>query len=425
MKLSAGLWSGLVVLVFCALLAGVGTARAGGTTCAGDCNSDTQVTAAEIQQAIDVIFDAQLLGDCASLDTNSDGAVKANELLIAVINAGNMCQGPPETPTSRPPTPTFTQTVSPTPTATMVTPTSAPVDSVAGGTTVIVNSMALVPSIVGALVTGLTSTSALVTLDTDGGGGASACPLGGTATKTGNPITGQTITLTACKLATGDGSVTYDGTAIISLVTSFSVNITMVFRDQADQQTETASATLSGSVSPALGGSCYLTAATLTIANGSLSATTVDGSVGMSFSDTTVVVSNITFNTDCVPTIYTLTFNGPASLFSPSGEPKSASFTGFRIDVDDSGPSTIFTVTGMVSSTCFGGDVSLTTPAALSVPSGAICPDAGNIAVEIGQSTAQVFYRSDMSVEIDVDGDGNIDTTAPNCLDPRLLACAA
>jgi len=38
-------------------------------------------------------------------------------------------------------------------------------------------------------------------------------------------------------------------------------------------------------------------------------------------------------------------------------------------------------------------------------------------------STAKVFYKPDGSVDIDKTGDGTIDDSAPNCLDPRLLMC--
>jgi predicted small lipoprotein YifL len=59
----------------------------------------------------------------------------------------------------------------------------------------------------------------------------------------------------------------------------------------------------------------------------------------------------------------------------------------------------------------------------LSVPSGENCPTAGVINVTLSQGQAQITFNLDMSVVIQ--GDGIETLMAPNCLDPRLLMCAA
>jgi hypothetical protein len=66
--------------------------------CAGDCNSDAQVSIDDLLQAVTVAFGGAPLGSCASVDVNGDGTVSINELLGAVQLALDGCgSGAPQT----------------------------------------------------------------------------------------------------------------------------------------------------------------------------------------------------------------------------------------------------------------------------------------------------------------------------------------
>ena len=87
---------------------------------------------------------------------------------------------------------------------------------------------------------------------------------------------------------------------------------------------------------PGLGGSCSITSLTLNVSSGMLSATAPNGDVvEVDFQGTTVAITNITFNPNCVPIIYTLTFNGPAALLAQNGTPTNVSFVDLVMMVND------------------------------------------------------------------------------------------
>ena len=145
--------------------------------------------------------------------------------------------------------------------------------------------------------------------------------------------------------------------------------------------------------------------------------------VGINFSNTQVTIDNVTFNSSCVPTVYDITLNGTAALFDPNGGSQNVTFNQLVVHVDSSGSSTIFTVNGAMQSSCFAGSVMLSTGTPLSVPSGQDCPTAGVITATFAQGQAQITFQSNGSVVIQGGASGML--TAPNCLDPRLLMCAA
>jgi hypothetical protein len=184
---------------------------------------------------------------------------------------------------------------------------------------------------------------------------------------------------------------------------------------------------LAGTISPSLsGGSCLLTQATFLLTSGMISTGPAGGPlVTVTFQNTTMKIDNITFNAGCVPTIYRLTFTGPVILLTQGVAPINASFNALTMDVDDSGDPTQFRLGGGISSPCFGGPASITTVTTLTVLDGHSCPNAGELMVSSGNGSAEIFYRSDESVDVDTNGDHTIDVTAPNCLDPRLLMCVA
>jgi len=454
------------------------------TGCVGDCGGDGEVTVNEILSMVNIALGNAAVTACEAGDANQDGEITINEILAAVNNALNGCvlaatptQTSSETPTAPatltdtptpppvptdtptptetlPPTATSTEAPSVTPTATSTTivttptatlaltptrtPTSTPASSVnpiaavAGRTTLAVDSVTVIANVIGALANGIQFSSGAQTFsitestpaDGPGGQGAGSCPLGGSASKSGDPIFGQTVTLTQCMAATFDGSVTFQGSISFGLLVPLNVNVTATFKDQNGATTKTAIAQIQGSVSPTLEGSCYLTQATFTL-TGMMGTTTNGKTVSVTFNNTQVTVTNITFNTSCVPTVYDVTLNGGAGLLDPNVDsmPEPVTFNQLVVHVDSSGSSTILTVNGGIQSPCFGGTATLTTQTPLSVPSGENCPTAGVISVTLSPGQAQITFNPDMSVVIL--GDGIEPLTAPNCLDPRLLMCAA
>jgi hypothetical protein len=459
------------------------TARAV-ASCVGDCGGDGEVTVNELLSMVNVALGNAAVTACAAGDANQDNEITINEILAAVNNALNGCvlaatptptstetptspptstdtPSPPpaqtDTPTppptateTSPPTTTSTEAPSATPTVTSTTivvtstatlaltptrtPTSTPgtsvdqIAAVAGRTTLAVDSVTVISNVIAALANGIQFGSGAQVFglaeSTDGPGGqaAGSCPLGGSASKSGNPITGQTIMLNLCKAATFDGSVTFVGSITFGLLAPLSVDVTATFRDQNGATIEIAVAQIHGSVSPTLGGSCYLTAASFTL-TGNMTTTTKGTTVGVSFNNTQMTVSNITFNTSCVPTVYDITLTGGAGLLEPQGGSTPVTFNQLVVHVDSSGSSTILTVNGGIQSPCFGGTATLMTQTPLSVPSGENCPTVGVINVTLSQGQAHITFNLDMSVVIQ--GDGIETLMAPNCFDPRLLACGA
>lgn len=138
-----------------------------------------------------------------------------------------------------------------------------------------------------------------------------------------------------------------------------------------------------------------------------------------------MTIDRITFNDDCVPEIYRLTFNGPATLSGATGKPIGVSFANFTMDIDGSGSATLLDLGGGLRSDCFGGLATFATDPRLGIPRDGVCPTAGAIAATLATgTTAQIVYHADGSVGIDANGDGIFEDSAPNCLDPRLLMCA-
>jgi hypothetical protein len=301
-----------------------------------------------------------------------------------------------------------------------------PGQAVAGSATVFVNAMGVIPNVVAAIVNGLQLSGAAFVLPAplgEVGGPAAACPLGGSADRQGSFPFNLMITMTQCRVPTSDGSTTFDGVISVQL-TSFTLDIDMRFADPAGNPTLSATAQMSGSLVPVQGGTCFLTAATLTISSGSVSATTASGdTVAATFQGTRVVLDQITFDANCVPEVYRLTFDGPVVLQAPNGDPLEVTLTALIMAVDGSGASTLIDLTGEVDSACFGGSASIATRASITVRSDEVCPTAGEVSATLAGSETRIYYRTDQSVDIDRGADGSIDVSAPNCLDPRLLAC--
>ena len=429
--------------------------------CAGDCDDSGRVTVEELVLGVNIALGNTSLTQCAAFDKDRNLRVSVDELVTGVNNALGGCPvlspTPSATPTATAPASTATATtaaVSPTPTtpvappsatATVLapsatasktpsaTPTPTRTGGVAtppgaavagGGVSIVVNTMQILPSVIAGIIEGIQAGGAGAQAALDDGGAAGSCPLGGTATRSGSfPFV--SFTLSGCTVATNDGTVSFTGSGSVQL-TSFTINITTIsFKNAQQVETRTGSATLQGSVSPALGGSCFLTAATLTLSSGTISSGPPGGPFSsVAFSGTTLVVDQITFITPgCQAQVYRLTFNGPVGLMTTDGGLINANLNQLVMNVDDRSDPTLFVIGGGMTSPCFGGAVTISTTQTLTVPDGANCPTGGTLTLTPGGAT--VTYHADQSVAVDTDGDGTPELTAPNCLDPTLLMCLA
>ncbi|MGD9763544.1 MAG: hypothetical protein AB7V27_07520 [Candidatus Binatia bacterium] len=185
------------------------------------------------------------------------------------------------------------------------------------------------------------------------------------------------------------------------------------------------------SITPDFFGSCLVDKLDLTL-DGFLSSMSADGhGVQVSFDNTAATISDITFNEDCVPLAYTLTFNGDAAFtpIAPSGpaglpaeERFDVTFTNFRLRQDASMDPATVEMTGSMTSSCFGGSVSLSTPELIMIPGGEICPTAGVVDVLSIAGDARVRYSPD---GVTVTPEGGVPMMFSSCFAPELLMCPA
>lgn len=372
--------------------------------CVGDCDGGGTVTIDELIRGVSIALGNTALEACPVFDPGGNGTVEVNEIITAVNNALNGCGALPQ------PTPTVPPGGTP-----------PPVEVVSGSITIVAEAMGIIPSVIGAVVTGV-----------NGGGAAAlsapagACALGGTATRTGTfpfPVN-LTVTLNGCRVASQDGTITYDGSATL-LGTTLTLDISARFADAGGIETLQAHAVFAGTVAltPSFG-RCVVSTVGLALSTGSVSAMVPAGaSVGVMFAGTTVQISNITFSSSCVPQIYRMTFSGPASLLGSEGQPISVMFNNLLMDVDDSGDPTTLEFSGSLSSPCFGGSATISTQTALAVPGDAICPTGGDLRLTTPVGGTRLTYLPDSSVQIDDGANGSIDRVFPNCTDPRLFVC--
>lgn len=91
-------------------------AAGGGTTCAGDCNGDGNVSVDELVIGVNIALGNAALENCPSFDSNADGSVTVDEVIAAMTHALIGCPMAP-TPSATPIlfTPTRTATPSRTP----------------------------------------------------------------------------------------------------------------------------------------------------------------------------------------------------------------------------------------------------------------------------------------------------------------------
>ncbi len=343
------------------------------------------------------------------------------------------------------PTQSRTATASATPTASpTIAPSSTPgsaavAESVAGSAVIVANGMTAIPSVVTALVSGLQFGGAASFAE---GGAAGSCPLGGSVTRMcpfGDSM--LTIKLDGCRIATPSGTATIDGS--VKLGTGFcplvlppwmaTVDVTAVFRDQANNKLLTAKANFTGTVDPQLGGTCKATGANLVL-NGTLETLfPSNGDVKVTFDDTSIAVTVAAFDTACVPTNYSLDFDGPATIATSAGgggaaasdQPFAVTFGHFVMQQNASANPTVLSIDGDITAACYGGTVTLQTLTPLAQAVGQPCPTSGIVKVSAPNGMSQLLYLAGGMVGIDTNLDGISDETFPSCLDSLLLLCLA
>ena len=375
-------------------------------TCLGDCHGVRAVSTDDLVTLAGIALGHLTANACAMGIGAQPVTVAA--ILAAVDNAVTPCR-PFMTPTA---TPTSEPTATPT--------GGIAVPAVAAGSAIVASAMTVLPNVVGAIVTGVQLTGGVANVPN----ASDPCTLHGMAMRAGQFPPSTTLTFSdGCEVPTSNGSVVLDGTATINLEL-FTVDIEMTFK-QSGAATVTEHASIGGTVDPSLSPPCLLTGAMFVVSDGTVTAQTPGGQeVGVQFDNTSVSMDSIMFDTNCGLERYTLTFDDHALLMSSAGTPIDTTFNTLFMDVDQTNPTTAVFLHGGFSSPCFGGAVSLLTQQAVALSSDGLCPSAGTIVVGLPlQGQATITFRSDMSVDVDINGDGTTDLTAQTCLDNSLLMC--
>lgn len=404
--------------------------------CIGDCDGNGHVSPAEVATGVEIAL-ADPAATCAAFGTD----VQVDDLVDAV---NRLIDGCPATPTpSQTPTPTITPSPLPTKTPGGVS------NAVAGGAAVIAKSMGGIPSLVTAIVTGLTkggsgSGAALP----PGGGAAGACPQGGEATRTcTTPATGGAqldLSLNMCAVAVPDGTLTFNTTfSPITLVSSApaacpsgvspfvpinaTADVTGITRDPQQNILLSSRATLTAVVTAQIPFPltvCVVSGAQLAVTGSLSSAIPTGGGAILSFLQTDVNLAITSFSNDCVPVDYTLTFNGPAQVRdTTTSETAPVTFHDLVVHVNATGSPTILEMDGGLDFDCIEGSITLDTTTALSAIPGQLCPTGGVIGITSPEGPSAIRYNADGSVDVDVNNDGIFENMFESCIDPMLQLC--
>ncbi|HSQ00453.1 MAG TPA: hypothetical protein VL049_24800 [Candidatus Dormibacteraeota bacterium] len=368
------------------------------------------------------------------------------------------------TPTA---TPTRTPTSTPTHTPTVTIPPSStplPPGLAVGGRAAFVSSgLGGIQALVGAVAAILKNDggAALLAQSSGVGGtagvppGSVACPINGLTSQTCTKDQDTTVHLTLAAdqcVAAGpaggraefNGSITLDSSAsmfnscspVLFFSAAFATNgLSVQFADAQATPLYSVTADLSGTAGLGLplDQNCLVGALNLTL-GGTLTSSLPNGqAVSVSFIDTTVAMSAITYSANCVPLAYTLTLNGLASFTPMQAAPLAAlggviaddsfavTFANFVLEQDASDNPLTVQMTGGLMSDCYGGLVSLETFAPIAVAIGDLCPNAGQLDVTgSGMSMATVVYDDG---KVLVTPAGGQQTTYPSCFAPELLMC--
>lgn len=473
----------------------VASPLASAAQCVGDCNADGTVTVSELIVGVNIALGLQPPSACPAFQGRQGDVTIAQLVLgvNTVLNgcpaaATATHTGVPtetvtamEPPATRtPPTmatgmPTATASAIATPTSTpALTPTRTPEptesstpaaigEAAAGQIAIVAAGLGGVPSIIAALVAQITnegpSLSEVVVpnalprgvLDVQG------CALSGTTaqlcTEMGESPE-QSIHLElgadACTAAgPAGGRVTFDGGIIVdsdvgnvpscspirfhtALYRTEALRVER--RSPAMQPQLTVTANVSGYITLGLtfqAPPCLATAFDLTLTGTVSSALADRRSVQVELDHTAMRMDQITFNDQCVPVAYRLTFNG-AATFSVLGEEDAmtaglqaapsfdVSFSDLHLVQDTSSSPTTMEIDGSMSSRCGGAlDVGTTLP--IAAAAGELCPRGGSVTAAEDGGTAVVMYHADHTVTVQHEDE---ERAYPHCLAIELLRCS-
>lgn len=348
-------------------------------------------------------------------------------------------------------TPPPTSTLTRTPTATAIAGPDAA--ALAGTAVQIANGMNAIPAVITALVSGLRFGSGALVFDpaaqTSGiGGTAGACPLGGSATSTCSNGA-SSVAFNNCRVPTASGSAVIeelppaDPAVTLHGGTCFqgfpfppwtaAIGISANFRDPQNGPLLTATAALTGTIAPAvaIGSSCNVSGATLTV-SGTVRTQFGDGSsTSIGFTNTAINVAVQAFNAQCVPLRYTMTVNGPgtvtvapppALVFGAAAETSTAvTFTNFVVSQNATNSPTLTELDGGLGTACAGAPLAFDTVEPLAQVVGAQCPIDGTLRVSAGAATTQLFYLAGGAVDLDANNDGIAESRLASCSEAPLL----
>ena len=375
------------------------------------------------------------------------------------------------------PTSTQTPTVTATPTATA---TQFPVgDAVAGNAALVSTGLGSVPSIISALVaqlsnktptpvilaarigrgiilpdecsiSGTTSqfcsvmgsgTSKTIHLELTGSNCVVPGPVGGTVEING-PVTvdSDPFFLNQCdpvRFLSGTYSTEVTPPVLTEGVIPPSNALEVMFFNSNNDQTLDVTANLHGNVTiTSIANPCLVAGVNLTL-EGSLVSRPGDffngEGVQVDFFGTTLTVDQITYNDACVPTQYRLTFNGPATLYYLPPVPAlvlngiivnpgiGVEFSNLVLQENASVDPATTTISGTMTSDCFGGAVALGTLAPLAASTFGLCPSSGEITATSSGASATLTYQ-DGAVTVEQNGDQQ---EFESCLVPELAMCFA
>jgi hypothetical protein len=319
------------------------------------------------------------------------------------------------------------------------------IETVAGASTAAVNGLTGISSVVAGAIIGITggqggAGASFGLPGTGAGGGPDPCEISGTVDSSGNLPSPVTFTMSMCEVSRTGGSMVIDGTVVVSL-TTITVDLTLTFKEMgATVLTTEADLTIGVMLRLAAGGGAecafdvgpaefLLTGVGLTSLTGTMSSTLPDNSgVTTTFNGTSGEYTIDLYGVSCVPSDWVLELSGPATVEQTpaamtSGPPTPVVFDllldKFTLTASTLGDTTNVIVSGAVTSTCFGGKVSLTTVQAVSLVLGQFCPTGGQLTID---GLGGITYDNGMVTVDDLD-----EQTPPmmfdTCLDEGLLMC--
>jgi len=140
-------------------------------------------------------------------------------------------------------------------------------------------------------------------------------------------------------------------------------------------------------------------------------------------SGSSVQITVLQSNAQCIPVAYTMTVLGNVA-FATDGNSFEAMFNPYTLRVDPISGSNLVEVSGLITSSCFGGMVRLSTIMPLLIPGTDPCPAAGIITIESAGGTDTLEFANGQ-VEIDLGSDFIVDDTLSTCLASSQFMCPA